>query len=173
VTTVEVLDKIRDWLNVNVCSQIKLKKPSDDDVERFELVNPVAFSAYYPVRKVRDPRAGAPSIVVMFDEASDNGQSYTLPIRLVFCIYSPGFHSPAAFIPDSEGWRDLLNFIDLAKAAILRSQNLDGISVGLPLTQGLAVPEEQTPGLEPYYFGYITFTAITPSYPRSDFASLI
>jgi len=173
VTTVEIVDGIRDWLNKNVCSQIKLKKPSDDDVSLFELVNPVAYSVYYPAKKSNED-VGVPSVVVIPDEGTDNGENFTLPIRLVFCIYSPGFHgADDSFKPDNDGWRDLLNFMDRTKASILRSQNLDGISVGMPLNIGLSAPEEQTPALDPYYFGYITFNAITPSYPRSNVSSLL
>jgi len=173
VTTVEILDKIRDWLNSNVCNQIKLKKPSDNDVTHFELVNPVAYSVYYPAQKPNED-VGVPSISVIFEEGTDDRETYTLSIRLIFCVYSPGFHSPEGeFTPDNEGWRDLLNFMDRTKAAILRSQNLNGITVKTPLTQALSFPEEQTPSLDPYYFGYVTFDVDTPSYPRANLSSLL
>jgi len=173
VTTVEIIDRIRDWLNDNVCSQIKLKRPYDDDVTKFELVHPVAYSIFYPAQKANN-EIGIPSISVMFDEATDDGKIYTLPIKLVFCVYSPGFHKPEDdFTPDNEGWRDLLNFMDRTKAAIIRSRNLNGVSAQLPLTLGLTIPEEQTPELDPYYFGYITFDVNASSYPQSEISKML
>jgi hypothetical protein len=168
VTTVEILDKLRDWLQENVCQNIKLKVPSDDNIISFELVNPTAYSAYMPFKKALPLgiKSAIPGVVVTFEEATDDGENLSLSIRLIHCVYSPGVHDVEKFTPDNEGWRDLLNFMDKTRAAVLKNRSITGITVDLPLTQGFYNPEEQTPDLDPYYFGWITFDVRVPAYPK-------
>ena len=45
------LNKIRDWLQTEVCDKIKLKLPKDDKADggyEYELVNPAAFALFVP-----------------------------------------------------------------------------------------------------------------------------
>lgn len=169
MTTVEILDTIQKWLTETVCKNMNLKVPDDNNVEKFELANPNAYSAYMPIKKSlpQGIKSAIPGIVVTFEEGTNDNEGFVLPIRLIHCVYSPGLHKPDTFLPNNDGWRDLLNFMDKTRAAILRSQNIDGISVVLPLKTGFYNPEEQIPELDPYYFGWIMFDVKTPSYPKA------
>lgn len=43
MTTIYILESIQNFSQNNVCNEIKLKKPSDKNVNKFELVNPNVF----------------------------------------------------------------------------------------------------------------------------------
>lgn len=63
MTLVESIDKVVEWLNANVCSQISLKLPDDyknDKEYTVEFVKPTAFPLYIPAKDRLPPSVPAP-----------------------------------------------------------------------------------------------------------------
>lgn len=180
MTTVNILEKIQLFLKENICNNFKLKKPNDDNVDKFELVNPNAFIMNFPPKNYLPEgiESISPCIVVNFEDGTDDKEKSELNIRLIFAVYSPGFHKkdPENIVeatPDGQGWIDLLNFIDKTKSEILKHQILNGIQVQYPFKWGIYQKDEQIPELDPYFYGWITFGIMTQSYPTTEINKLL
>lgn len=73
------------------------------------------------------------------------------------------------FTPDFQGFRDLLNLLERASAALLRHRIIDGAgTLQLPLKLGMY--EEQA---YPYWYGWITFTVRQTGYPATELAKFL
>lgn len=99
MTLVQSIDKVVEWLRVNVCSQITLKLPDDcknDASYDVEFVNPAAFPLYVPGKDRLPPSVPAPipSVCVQIMEGNDDLPKHTrrLKIRLCLACWNPGEH---------------------------------------------------------------------------------
>lgn len=174
MTTMNILEAIQGFLQNNVCNEIKLKKPSDKNVNTFELVNPNVFILNLPPKGnlPEGIESAIPCIIVNFDEGVAESNAASLNIRLDIAIYSPGFHSidgnNVKFDPNGEGWRDLVNFIDKIKDTIEKHQVLNNLMLEYPIKYGTYQKEQQNPDLDPYFYGWITFPIRKQSYPKAE-----
>jgi hypothetical protein len=176
----KTLESIQKFLQDLVCSKIKLKKPNDKNVDLFELVNPNAFIMNFPSKNhlPEGIESIIPCLVVCFEEGSDDSKTSDINIRIILVVYSPGFHksneeNEVECTADGEGWRDLINFIDTTKAAIQSNQILNGITVQYPIKWGVYQKEDQAPELDPYFYGWITFSVSGQSYPAAEMQKLL
>lgn len=167
MTTVKILDKLKDFLSVNVCADMKLKKPSDKDIDNFELVAPAVHIGWIPPKGFlpAELETDIPCLVVGFDEDEDDGQEDDVKIRISAAVYSPGKHIPNATgavecTPDFEGYIDLLNLLDRTKAEIAKAQIINGIPIKYPIKRGMY--QETQP--YPYWYGWISFSVKNQSY---------
>ena len=106
MTLVISIDRIVDWINANVCSQITLKLPddyrnsADYDVE---FVHPAAFPLYVPGKDRLPPSVPAPipSVCVQLMEGSDDltKRQRQLQIRLCIACWNPGLHGGEILYP--------------------------------------------------------------------------
>lgn len=100
MTLVKSIDKLVEWLNENVCSQITtLKLPDDyknDTNYDVEFVTPTAFPLYVPGKDRLPPSIPAPipSVCAQLMEGSDDllKRQRRLQIRLCLACWNPGLH---------------------------------------------------------------------------------
>lgn len=166
MTTVTILDKLKAFLLENVCNSIKLKKPSDKDVDKFELVNPVVHIGWIPPNGFlpQELEQSIPCLIVGIEEAEDDGQDSNLNIKISAVVYNPGFHketnAEVECAADFSGYVDLLNLLDRTKAEIAKNQIINGIPIQYPIKWGMY--QETQP--YPYWYGWITFGVKNSSY---------
>lgn len=106
MTLLQSIDKVVDWLNDKVCSQIKLKLPDDyKNNSRYdvEYVKPAAFPLYVPGKERLPPSVSAPipSVCVQLMEGSDDllKRKRQLQIRLCLACWNPGEHGNGVLQP--------------------------------------------------------------------------
>lgn len=194
MSTVEILETITDWVRKEICANVKLKMPNDDKVDKnynqvYELVNPAVFTMFMPGynRLPAHAKRPIPSITVQLESGSDslNEGKGQARINLQFSVWDPGLHGKDKFFPNkdrdvyhqldgqelldlyernSEGWRDVWNFIDTALRKIESAEYIgfgdnkyrilkeDGIEYG-PATEEKAVVD-----FYPYWYAWISFS---------------
>lgn len=99
MTLVESIDKVVDWLNTKVCSQLSLKLPDDytnDKSYDVKFVKPTAFPLYIPAKDRLPPSVPAPipSVCVQLMEGNDDllHEKRQLKVRLCLACWNPGEH---------------------------------------------------------------------------------
>ena len=192
MTTVEMVEKVTDWLNENVCPEITLKAPpeagsAEDGEYQYNRVNPHAFPIYVP-SKGRLPEGienRVPSICVQLKNGKDtNDTRRDLTLTLFFVVWNPGAHEGDVINPDgsetfnqsNDGWKDLWLFMDKAISMIESKCDLNGVRINKedPIEFSPYVPEGTVPENYPYWYAYATLkvssgisTSISPSLLKS------
>lgn len=170
----DIADRIRDYLNKEVCPQIELKQANEEETNVFELVHPTAYSMFRP--RAKSEKQLSPSITVIPPGGSEPARIRTATgecsIRLLFLIWDPGQHErredengvlcPLTFASTSNGWRDLANAID-ATIRMLQTnfQTKTGLAMQGDIKYSLFVVDENgnpLPEFVDYYAGWIDFT---------------
>lgn len=174
MTTINILEAIQSFLQNNVCNEIKLKKPSDKDVNKFDLVSPNVFIMNLPPKNnlPEGIETAMPCIIVSFDEGQAEKDTASVNIRLDIAVYSPGFHSDDSgkivCAPDGEGWKDLINFQDKIRNRIEANQILEGVTLQYPIKWGTYQKDQDYPELNAYFYGWITFSVRKQAYPKAE-----
>lgn len=168
MSTVYILDGITSWLEENICKEIELKEaPSKTSaICSVKYVKPKAFAMYVPAFGCEAPsiKPPIPSICVQMIEGEDRPLDFKacMSIRLSFSAWNPGLHTKRGIVErNTEGWRDVHNFVDLAREKIesaafianVRVMEEKGIKFG-PITE-----EKSIQDFYPYWFAYIAFDA--------------
>ena len=114
MTTTGILDIVTDWARENICPQILLKGPPDDDADPtgvgydYQRVNPAAFTMYLPSREKLPPGvlSPVPSICVQCTEGEDNMQSRQgiMRLQLSFSTWSPGTYGADMAEPNPDDY---------------------------------------------------------------------
>ena len=106
MTLVQSIDRVVEWLNENVCSQISLKVPDDyrnDTDYDVEFVKPAAFPLYVPGKDRLPPNISAPipSVCVQLMEGEDNllAKKRQMQFRLCLACWNPGEHGGEVLHP--------------------------------------------------------------------------
>lgn len=157
-----VLEILKEFLIINVATNIKLKKPQDDfkvedyydddsTMQNYELVNPAVFIGWIPPKNNSIGDYDVPSIVVMMDEGEDDGEEASLKIRLGITTFDPGEQSDTDIVADYTGYRDILNLITRIRME-LSKKLVSNLEIEKPIKWGMY--EEQQ---YPYWCGWITF----------------
>lgn len=187
MSIVSDLDMVRDWVQENICSEIKLKLPADTDNREYsyELVTPETFVLYLPSKDRLPPGALSPipSVCIELLEGKEDATGLgTVDLRLVFSAWDPGIHGPDIFDPVegkpghftgryskdsrefyrrcSEGWRDLWNFIDLALRKLESAGSVGGLALDRKagIQYGMFSQDGALLDFYPYWHGWITLT---------------
>lgn len=191
MSIVTSIETIREWLEQNVCNEVKLKLPDDSAVDasynqRYQLVNPAAFSLFVPSSDRLPPSVPAPipSVCVQLVEGDDNliESARNIRIRLYFSAWDPGTHGPdlfhkkndgsggyiqwynnevmAYFRKSSDGWMDAWNFVDTAIRKIENSEYLSGLRVTKEngIKFGPLSEQDSIPDFYPYWFAWVEFS---------------
>lgn len=135
MTLVQSIDRVVDWLRENVCNQITLKVPNDEqngDKYTVQFVNPAAFPLYVPGKDRLPPSVPAPipSVCVQLTEGSDDllKKKRQLNVRLCLACWNPGEHGDEIFHPrknkDAEGGYSYSR--DTKAAAQSYARNMEG-----------------------------------------------
>lgn len=166
MTIINILDEVRNWLDSEVCENFKFKKdPGKEEATdagyNYELVKPKAFTLYPPFDEK------FPSVTVQFSNGvqSKIDGSGELKLRFLFATWNSGLHhkdnGEPAFILNTEGWRDVWNFINYTLRKVtntnsispkIRIKHEDKINFG-PMAEN-----ETIPSYWPYWCAWIEFT---------------
>ena len=181
MTIVRTIDQICEWLNANVCPNVKLKKPPPDREAhnakyQYELVNPYAFPLYLPSKDKLPPKVETtlPSICVQLEYGTDERNNREININLGFSAWNPGVHPDDWRVPEgaedpeeidtlsneTEGWRDLWNFVDYTITQIEQTGYLGKdveIMKNEPLEFGPYKDQDSIPSYYPHWFAYCSF----------------
>ena len=165
MAVVKQLEKIKAWLEAEICPQFKFKQADDENVDvtyPYELVNPNVFILYVPPLELIGEGYRVPSVCIQFDDGNESmaKASGVLNLRLQFATFNPGEHTEDNFKVNTEGWRDVWNFIDYIMKKLrdteligdLRIIKENGIHYG-PISDA-----GQIPNFYPYYFAWVTFS---------------
>lgn len=168
MTIVQCLETITKWLQENVCNKIKLKAAQDNDEEKFEEVNPTAFTLFQPGKTQVPPNTKIlmPSVVVqLLDGNDDLTQSKArLKLQLSFMAWNPGKHkaegASVPLEPNADGWKDVWNFVEHALQEIENAEYLNGLRVvkELGITYGLFTQDNALVDLYPYWGAWAILT---------------
>lgn len=175
MTTVTILNYIKEFLAKKVASNIKLQKPNDNNIRSYELVNPNVFIGWIPPEGylADEVESAIPCLIVGMDEGNDGDTNASLNIRLSFAVYSPGEHVPqddnVIYTPSFQGYIDLLNFIDLAKAVLIKNTIINN-AVMIDSNVKWSMYKEQP---YPYWYGWIAFSVKSVAYPKVNIEKLL
>jgi len=157
------LDILKEFLESNVANTIKLQKPSDDNVELYELVNPSVHVGWIPPKGFlpEGMETSIPCLIVGLDDGDSDTNSSNMNIRVSAAIYSPGEHvlngDLVEFNPSFNGYRDLMNLVDRTVTELMKNPIIaQKISVSRSLKWGMY---EENP--YPYWYGWIRFSIST------------
>lgn len=159
MSVVNILDSVTEWVRENICTQIKLKLPPDNDTDptdagyEYKLVTPAAFPLFVPAKDKAPPGilSPIPSVCVRFLEGDEilATSKGTIGIQLCFSTWNPGLHgqdilrpnekggskiwtgpeADAHFQRSADGWRDAWNFVDIALRELGNTTNVGGYLV--------------------------------------------
>ena len=194
------LNKIRDWLQTEICDKITLKLPKDDKSDgcyEYELVNPVAFALFTPTKDRLPPnvRAPIPSVCVRLKEGVHQDGTNTMQLILNFCTWNPGIHRQDVFVPvelgagikgynisaiaeytrSIDGWQDVYSFID---AALREIENAVYIADMRVLTEngikyGMTSDKDGLDDFYPYWLAWIEFSVQAGNIRNRSFDELL
>ena len=135
MTLVQSIDRLVEWLNANVCSQITLKLPDDyknDADYGVRFVNPAAFPLYVPGKDRLPPSVAAPipSVCAQLMEGTDDltTRKRQMKIRLCLACWNPGVHGDEILHPQANAGEQggYVYHTDKNGAAQKYTRNMDG-----------------------------------------------
>ncbi len=173
---VTVLDTVKEFLVTHVASKIKLQKCEQTDSAEYALMNPNVFVGWIPPEGALPAgmESAIPCIVVGSDSGEDDRkEKETLEIRLSVAIYDPGLHdpdltTPVNYVPNLEGYRNLLNLTDRIRAELLKNFRIENLIIEGPVKWAMYKDQPW-----PYWYSYITLTLRQPSYPAVQAQKLL
>lgn len=161
------------------------EKEANDAGYEYRRANPVAFAMYVPTKEKLPPGilSPIPSVCVRFLEGTDDMTNSTgnIGVQMCFSTWNPGTHGKDVILPNQEnamepkqwtgpeadayfrrhgeGWRDVWNFVDIARREIERVTNIDGILVdrATPVKYGPLTEQEAIPDFYPLWFAWVSF----------------
>lgn len=102
MAVVHILDSITEWVQKNICTEIELKLPPNDDESptdegyEYKLVTPTAFPLFIPAQDKLPPGvlSPVPSVCVRFMKGQEKlaGSEGTMNVQLCFCTWDTGHH---------------------------------------------------------------------------------
>lgn len=181
---VDDLNRIRDWLQTEVCDHVELKVPDEEERTEgydYELVKPTAFVLFTPSKDRLPPnvRAPVPSVCVRIAEGEHRPMDGRNTMRLVlnFCTWNPGLHRRDNFIPiegsgmkgynvsataeyqrSVDGWQDVYSFIDRTLRAIENAEYIAGLRVVTEDGIKYGMATESLDEFYPYWPAWIEFS---------------
>lgn len=186
---VSVIDTLTEWAKEHICKEIQLKVPPDnsaaiDSGYAYKLENPEAFPMYLPPsdKLPKGMRFTHPSLCVRFMKAADSvstGVGY-VDVQFVFSVWDPGDHGEDMYLPNSDGsyrkrenpdfekgssgWRDVWNFVDIARRKLESTTNINGISIDrtTDIEYGPITEQEAIVDAYPYWYTWLTFRVTYP-----------
>lgn len=194
MSVVSILDTITEWARSNICDHIMLKQPPEDidspvDGDyQYSRVHPAAFPMYVPTADKLPPNIHSPfpSLCVRFEQGEDSAANSDRSVDIQFCFsaWNPGAHgsdmlnpvqnsvfrvwsgseADAYFKRNSEGWRDVWNFVDIALRAVENVTHIGGYTIdrATPIKFGPLKEQESIPDFYPYWFAWMSFRVTCP-----------
>lgn len=186
---VTVIDTITAWAKDHICKEIQLKVPPEnraamDADYSYRLENPEAIPMYVPPsdKLPKGIRFVHPSLCVRFMKAADSvakGEGY-VDIQFLFSVWDPGDHGKDLYLPNddgsyrkqedpnfkkgSSGWRDVWNFVDIARRALESVTSINGLAIdkGTDIEYGPIAEQEAIVDFYPYWYSWLSFRVTYP-----------
>lgn len=165
MAVVKQLEKLKSWLETEICPQFEFKQPNDENVDAtytYKLVNPNVFILYVPPKELIGEANRVPSVCILFDEGNESMReaSGVLNLRLQFSTFNPGEHTEGGFTRNTEGWRDVWNFVDYIMRKLRDTELIDDLRIVKEngIHYGPISDQGQIPNFYPYYFAWMTFS---------------
>lgn len=165
------IQSICDWLNDNVCQDVNLLKPDNEENARgyeTEYTHPHAFPLFIPTmdRKPPDVETTTPCICVRMMGGEDfiNDGKTTIDVQLAFATWRYGSYIPdtegVGFVRNQEGWKENFMFLEIAKKKIEKTIYINGMRVdrSKPIKYGMFEEKEEIPDTYPFWYTYLSFS---------------
>ena len=154
MTAVKALKELKKFTEKEVASKIRLQKEAPTTKEP-EYVNPVVALMTLPHKNFMPTNFQVPHILIGLSSGNDATDEHTISIQMQFATFGGDMQfEEDANIPDSSGYIDLLNLMELTKEKLVKSSVINGCGViDKPILYG--VYNEQI--TYPYWYGYMTF----------------
>lgn len=167
-----ILESIQKFCYEHVAPRIKLMVPNDDDILDYQLMHPNVFIGWLPPPNQLDDvplqldfglKKVIPAIVIGMDEGEDDGSEAGINIRLTFIVYNPGLYpAEGGFIPNFQGYKDLLNLIFITRQQLSKMYILDNGKTAAQKPYRWGMYQDQPIG---YWVGWLTFRATAAVLP--------
>lgn len=154
MTAVQALKELKKFIEKEVASKIRLQKEAPT-TEKPEYVNPFVALMTLPHKNFMPVNFQVPHIIIGLTSGSDDTDEHKISIQMQFATFG-GDTKFGEFpsIPDSSGYIDLLNLLEMTKAKLVKSTVIEKCGVvDKPILYG--VYNEQI--TYPYWYGYMTF----------------
>lgn len=190
MSVVDSIQRVRGWLESDVCPLVKLKKmPSDwrdEDASKYdyELVHPVVLGMYWPTgQQLMGPQAvyEHPGILVQLVDGEDSiaDMRESLTLRLHLSAWNPGLHGRDVWEPSGDhyvrreadtfqpsyedSWADAWNFCDTVLREIRNASDINGLTVdrSKPVSFGPYSQQGDIVSLYPFWFAWVELTVTT------------
>lgn len=186
---VTVIDTLTEWARKHICKEIQLKVPPDNTAPMdawysYTLANPEAVPMYLPPsdKLPAGIRFATPSLCVRFLKAGDSmakDEGY-VDVQFLFSVWNPGDHGEdlyfpkedgsytkqdnPSFVKGSSGWRDVWNFVDIARRALESVTSLDGLVLdkSTDIEYGPIAEQEAIVDAYPYWYSWLSFRVTYP-----------
>ena len=174
----ENIEKLTRWVQDNICSQIELLKPNDNQMSsnyEIEYVHPKAFSLYIPAKDCLPPGTDTklPAVCIQLVDGNDNLKTdeEILNIRLAFAVWRPGKYivediekdgetvKHQSLITNTDGWKDVWNFLQKAKKTIQKQMYIEGMKVDRNevMKFGFFTVDETMVNAYPEWYAWLSF----------------
>lgn len=161
MTDVTVLEALQKFLKENVTPQVKLKQLDSTNTANYILVTPEVYIGWIPPSGglPEEQKSDIPCLTVGFDNAIDTGEEALMDIRILFAVFNPGFQDGSTLTVNFDGYKDLLNLMELTKHELRKKRIIEGITtLQYPFKWGVYKNKPC-----PYWYGWLTFNARTNS----------
>lgn len=163
---IDELEKITEWMQKNVCDHINLYEPTEKVGRQMpKTVHPTAFTMFIPSQDMIKERK-LPALCVQMDDGEENLKSSesSVNIKLFFAVWNPGKFEVNEMgvkcVPDTEGWKDALRFVNKAQKEIEKTVYIAGMRVdrNVPIRYEFYRTKEGIADAWPYWYAQLTFT---------------
>ena len=170
----EVIDNLTNWVQLNLCDDVELLKPSKSNMSNdYSIVKPKAFALYVPPQDQLPPDIDyqIPSICLQLKEGSDNltNDVRSLDFRLAFSTYRPGHFVESekengdkeiAFVRDADGWEDLWLWVSRSVNKIQTKMYIEGVRVdrNTPVKFGHFQIDDNMVEAYPMWYAWVEFS---------------
>jgi hypothetical protein len=165
MAVIKQLDKIKSWLETEICPNFKFKQADNENLDvtyPYKLVNPNVFILYVPPAEIIGEANRVPSICIQFEEGNESiaNLSGVLNLRLYFAVFNPGEHTKDDFTINTNGWRDVWNFVDYIMEKIRNTELIEDLRIIKEngIHYGPASDQGAIPDFYPYYYAWMTFS---------------
>ena len=157
MTALEALRSLKEFIENEVASKIKLQKELSDPVE---YVNPYVSIITLPHKNFMPVNFQVPHILIGIENGTSDTDEHILRVRIACATYG----GDVAFqeqnnIPDEKGYLDLLTLLERIKLKLIDATIIGkDCVVERPVTYGI-YDEQLT---YPYWYGYLQFVILIP-----------
>lgn len=184
VLLIDNLEKITEWMQENVCDKINLYEPTEKLGKQMpKTVHPTAFTMFIPSQDMLKKEKKIPALCVQMDDGEEDLKTHenNINIRLFFAVWNPGRFETDELgvkcIPDTDGWKDVLRFVNKAQKEIEKTVYIAGMRVdrNIPIRYEFYKTKDGIVDAWPYWYAQLTFAlkAGTAAVPVKNYQELL